>query len=93
MGHESCSLWLARQGYLTLLLDCPPHSPVSGVWKSPNENVEVSALDTMLFSAATRRGLIAASYGDGEVKIFNYPCQNIGVRPSPISLLRPSLFL
>jgi WD40 repeat protein len=79
--------WLVKGPYSLPPAPRPHSLPSSlGVWKSPNENVEVSALDTTLFSAATRRGLIAASYGDGEVKIFNYPCQNIGVRPPSLLL-------
>jgi hypothetical protein len=62
-----------------------------GVWQSPSEIVDVTAMDVTITGTNGRKGLIAAAYSNGGVRVYNYPCQNFGVRE--LFIILPSSFL
>jgi hypothetical protein len=49
----------------------------AGVWRPTSDCVNVMATDVYLTSP--KSGIIAVSYQNGDVRIFNYPCQTYGV--------------
>lgn len=49
-----------------------------GVWKAPSDHVDVCSIDVIVTNTSGRGGYIAVTYDDGEVRLFNNPCQNIG---------------
>lgn len=57
---------------------CPYAWMTKGVWRPASEGVSVSAMDTLVPSVRDKMPLIAAAYDNGDVSIYNYPCQNYG---------------
>ena len=49
-----------------------------GVWKSPADHVDVCAIDVVVTSTSGRGGYIVVTYDDGDVRLYNNPCQNFG---------------
>ena len=50
------------------------HNTYLGCWPPITEKISVVAIDV-----SVHKKLIAAAYDNGDVSIFNYPCQNFGV--------------